>query len=610
MKTNNLLDKSSKFPTSSGVYIMKNSQDKIIYVGKSKNLKKRVKSYFLKSSSKSIFLMSQTKDITYLLANTEVDALLLEASLIKKHKPKYNVRLKDDKAYPYIKLSIKDKFPRIYIVRRAINDSNLYFGPYSSSSVVHGTIKFLNKNFNIRDCKDVDFRNRQKPCLTYQMGYCKAPCVNLISEEEYKLDVKQVLNFLKGKSKKVINLIKKQMNEAAKNEQFETASKIRDSLFAVEKLLENQPIISNNSKVDRDIIGYFSSEQGIMISSLHVRKGRKVGNRNFFLSYLDSNIELYDKPRSWLVSFLNQYYLENIIPDEILIPVDLSLDLTKLLKKALKKRSKKTVEIRFPTDPDGSKLIQAALLDAHDKFKEYVSTSDKKLNALKEIQKKLKLTKIPKKIECFDISTFQGQETVASQAVFKDGVPSKEHYRRYKIKTLGLSDYDAMKQVLTRRLKHGELPELILVDGGKGQLNCALVVLKEFNLKVPVVGIAKSRTESNFLKKDINVSEERFFLPHRKNPVTFKTNSESFKILTNIRNEAHRFAITYHRKLRESTSLESELDITGISEANKITLLKHFKSLKELKRASINEIAAIKGFSKSKAKKIKEALKS
>lgn len=610
MKSEKLLEFSTKIPPLPGVYIMKNAQDKIIYIGKSKNIKKRVKTYFSKSP-KNIFIMSQTHSISYLLANTEVDALLLEASLIKKHKPKYNIRLKDDKAYPYIKISTQHKFPKATLVRRVLNDRNLYFGPYTSSFVVKETISFLNKNFNIRDCKDSDFKTRKKPCLTYQMGYCKAPCVNKISKDEYHDDLKKALDFLKGKNKRLVSKIKKQMNEAAKKEQFETASKIRNNLFAIEKLLDNQPIISKNSANDTDVIGYFSSDQGIMISTLHIRKGRKVGNRNFFLSHLDSNIEIEDEPRTWLVSFLNQYYVENIIPDEILIPINLSLDLTKLLATAFKQRSNKKSRVRFPTDSEGTKLIQMALLHAHDKFKEYVSKSDKKINALKDIQKRFKLKTLPKRIECFDISMLSGEETVASQVVFSNGVPDKEFYRRYKIKDSKLSDYDAIKEVLTRRFKHEEyeIPDLILIDGGKGQLSCGMTVLKELKLKIPVASIAKSRTKSNFLQKDIQISEERFFLPGRKNPVTFKTNQESFKILTNLRDEAHRLAVTYHRKLRESTTLESRLDTIGISENKKILLLKHFDTIEGIKKASIDEIASIKGIGDKVALKIQSELK-
>ena len=610
MKLQKLLESSAKMPSLPGVYIMKNTQDKIIYIGKSKDLKKRVKTYFSKSP-KNIFIMSQTHTISYLLANTEVDALLLEASLIKKHKPKYNVRLKDDKAYPYIKISTQHTFPKASLVRRVLNDGNLYFGPYTSRFVVNETISFLNKNFNIRDCTDSDFKSRKKPCLTHQMGYCKAPCVNKISQEEYNIDIKKALDFLKGKNKRLVSKIKQQMEKAAKKEQFETASKIRDNLFAIKKLLKNQPIISGASKIDTDVVGYFSSEQGIMISTLHIRKGRKVGNRNFFLSHLDYNIELQDEPRTWLVSFLNQYYIENVVPDEILIPINLSLDLIKLLVAVFKERSHKKSQIRFPTDSEGSKLIQMALLHAHDKFKEYVSKSDKKLNALKDIQKRFKLKILPKRIECFDISTLSGEETVASQVVFSNGIPDKEFYRRYKIKDSKLSDYDAIKEVLTRRFKHKEYenPDLILIDGGKGQLNCGITVLKELKLKIPIASIAKSRTTSNFLKKDIQISEERFFLPGRKNPITFKTNQESFKMLTNLRDEAHRFAITYHRKLRESTSLESRLDTIGISSNKKILLLRHFDSIDDLKKASVDEISNINGIGKKMALKIQSELK-
>ena len=300
----------------------------------------------------------------------------------------------------------------------------------------------------------------------------------------------------------------------AKKEQFETATKLRDNLYAVNQLLDKQPIVSKSTKTNKDVFSYYSSEKGIMLASIHVRMGRKVGIRSFFLSHLDSYTELQDEPKAWFTSFLNQYYLENIIPDEILISVNLSVDLIKLLQDALKERSNKKVNIIFPTDVDGSKLIQVCCTLAHDKYKEYVSRSDKKKDALLDIQKKFKLKVIPKKIECYDISTFQGSETVASQVTFINGVPEKEFYRRYKIKSISnIDDYKAIKEVLTRRFlnNNDEQPDLVLVDGGKGQLNIAILVLKELKIEIPVVGIAKSRTKGNFTNTDLHTTEERFF---------------------------------------------------------------------------------------------------
>lgn len=603
------------FPQTPGVYLMKAQNEKIIYVGKAKNLRSRVRSYLGESkdlSTKTKFLVRQIFTIEYLLTKTEVEAFLLEASLIKKHRPRYNIRLKDDKAYPYIRVSMADRFPRLYLARKVKKDGALYFGPYTSGLAVHGTIRFLNRTFQIRDCKDVFMQARKRPCMTYQIGRCTAPCVDFVTADAYGEDVQAALGFLRGKNKKVVQELTKKMLTAAHDERFEVAAKIRDSIEAIKKILERQAVVNDTSEMDQDVIGFFGNENGTLLETIHIRQGRVIGNRPHFLPLLDPSSSSEDA-REWLTSFVNQYYEDNFIPDELLLPLDLGRDLNQLLEAVLHERSGHKTKVRFPTDNEGHRLLEMANRNAEGHFKDHLSKSEEKKKGLKEIEAKLKLVKLPSRIECYDISHFQGQETVASQVVFEDGVPNKDQYRRYRIKhQSGNNDFLSMREVLTRRFAHSEYddPDLIVIDGGKGQLNIGVAVLKELGRSdLPIVGLAKARTLGEFHDSSVESSEERFFLPGRQNPVVFRSTSEAYRILVGIRDEAHRFALNYHRKLRESTSLESELDqISGLGEKRKKDLLLRFKSVDEIREALVEEIASIRGFSLSLAEKVKQSL--
>ncbi|WII71654.1 excinuclease ABC subunit UvrC [Bdellovibrio sp. 22V] len=603
--------KVKEFPTQSGVYLMKSVTDKIIYIGKAKNLRNRVRSYFTDNkdhSPKTRLLVQNICEVEYILTKTEVEAFLLEASLIKKHRPKYNIRLRDDKAYPYIRLSWSDDFPRLYLARKVKKDGSLYFGPYTSGFAVQGTIRFLNRTFKIRDCTDVMFKTRRRPCMTYQIGRCTAPCVNYISKQDYRSEVEGAKLFLKGQNKKVVKTMTEKMMTAAEEEKFEVAARLRDSVQAIKAILEKQAVINDTSEKDQDAVGFYGDHRGCLVETVHVRAGRVIGTRPHFLPHFDPNDPAED-PREWMVDFLNQYYEDNFIPDEVSLPLDIGADLTKLMAEVLKERSGSKVTVRFATDERGRNLVDMANENAKAHFLKYVSKSEEKLRGLDEIKEKFNLPDIPHRIECYDISTFQGAETVASQVVFEDGVPAKEHYRRYKIRTVeGINDFASMYEVLSRRFKHTEYedPNLIVIDGGKGQLAQAMRILEEIGRKdIPVVGLAKARTESDFQKQEVESTEERFFLPGRQNPVIFKNNAEALYILTGIRDEAHRFAITYHRKLRESTSLESELDyVVGLGEKRKKTLLTHFNSIDEIKMTVPEEIAQLKGFNRVLAERI------
>jgi len=599
------------YPTQSGVYLMKSNVDKIIYVGKAKNLKNRVRSYFTDSkdhSPKTRLLVQNIFSIEYILTKTEVEAFLLEASLIKKHRPKYNIRLRDDKSYPYIRLTWNEDFPRLYLSRKVKKDGSLYFGPYTSGGAVFGTIRFLNRTFKIRDCTDAMFRSRTRPCMTHQIGRCTAPCVKYISSEDYKAEVEGALLFLKGKNKTVVKTMKQRMMVAAEEEKFEVAARMRDSIEAIKAILAKQAVINDTTEKDQDAIGYFGDDRGCLIETVHIRQGRVIGMRPNFIPLLDVADPLTDA-REWLVSFMNQYYEDNIIPDDVLLPIDIGGDLTKLMEAVLQERSGQKNTVRFATDEKGRALVDMANENAKAHFEKYVSKSEEKMRGLDEIKERFGLPHRPVRIECYDISNFQGSETVASQVVFEDGVPSKDNYRRYKIKTVeGINDFASMYEVLSRRFKHTEYedPQLIVVDGGKGQLSQAMRILEEIGRKdIPVVGLAKARTTSDFQSAEVTSTDERFFLPGRQNPVIFRSNSEALHILVGLRDEAHRFAITYHRKLRENSSLESELDfVVGLGEKRKKVLLTHFKSVQDLKEADPEEIAELKGFNRVLAERV------
>lgn len=606
-----LKEKVKEFPTQPGIYLMKSSAEKIIYVGKAKNLRNRVRSYLTDSSdhsTKTKVLIRHINEIEYILTKTEVEAFLLEASLIKKYRPKYNIRLKDDKTYPYIKISWADEYPRLYLARKVKKDGSLYFGPYTSGGAVHETIRFLNRTFLIRDCTDAVFKTRKRPCLTHQIGRCTAPCVGLISKEDYKSDVGSARDFLKGRDKKIIKNMQDRMLQDSDQERFESAARLRDSIQAIKAILQKQNVINAAQDNDQDAIGYYGDDRGTLVETLHIRQGRVIGTRAHYFPMLDS-ADPHEDQREWMVSFLNQYYDENIIPDQVLLPFEMGGDLIKLLEAVLEERSGQKVSVRFATDEKGRSLVDMATNNAKSHFEKYVTKSEEKKKGLEEIQHRLGLSKLPNRIECYDISTFQGSETVASQVVFEDGVPAKEHYRRYRIKTVdGINDFASMHEVLSRRFAHTELddPDLIVVDGGKGQLGVAVKILQDIGRsELPIVGLAKARTEADFSSTEIKASEERFFQPGRSNPVIFRPNSEAFQILVGIRDEAHRFAITYHRHLREASTLESELDmIVGLGEKRKKDLLKMFSDVDAIRSATVEDLLKVKGFHRVLAERV------
>ena len=597
-----------------GVYMMKNTADVIIYVGKAKNLKNRVQSYFQSSKNQSVKVKHLVKNIhkvEYIVTQTEVEAFLLEASLIKKHRPKYNIRLKDDKSYPYIKCSLYEDFPRFYLARRVKADNNFYYGPYSNSAFVRTTIQFLNQTFLIRDCSNGFMKSRKRPCLTHEMGMCSAPCVGFINLTKYQEDTQKALSFLQENPEKTLNQIEERMHKYADEQNFEVAAKLRDQLHSIRSILEKQTVVSSEG-IDTDLIAIFSESSGTLVEVVSVRRGRVLGSRPFFFNKNNLGAE-YDDVRHWLISFLNHYYDDNFIPDRVVLPLDVGMELNSLFLKVLESRSNKTVQITHAPKGSEQSLVNLAQKNAQIHFEKQSLVFARKDEGLKLIQEKFKLKEFPRRIECYDISNFQGSDSVASQVVFVDGVPSSMDYRKYKIKTVeGPNDFQSLKEVLSRRFSHKDIlaPQLVLVDGGKGQLKLALEALKDVGRSdIPVVSIAKDRTQSDFTKTEVQSTGERFFLPHRQNPVTFRENTEAFRILVSLRDEAHRFAIEFHRKLREKEGFSSALDhIPGLGPKKREQLDRAFPTLDHLKQASLEDIQKASRMNKALAEKIYDLL--
>jgi excinuclease ABC subunit C len=615
-KIDDLKDRVRDFPDQSGVYLMKNSTDKIIYVGKAKNLKQRVRSYLGESKDltpKTRLLVANIHVIDYILTKTEVEAFLLEASLIKKHRPKFNIRLKDDKNYPYIRVSMKDEYPRLYLSRTVKPDGSLYFGPYTRGGSVFETMRFLNQSFQLRDCTDHNLKTRERPCINFQLARCSAPCVKLVNTTNYGEDIAKALQFLRGQSQELIDELKQRMLHLSDEEKYEQAARWRDTLRSLTAILEKQSVVDPNAKKDVDIVCFVGDQRGTMIQFLHVRQGRVLGTRSQFLSGLDPQ-DPNEDPREWFVSVINQYFWENIVPEEVVLSFDIGVEMMRLMQKVLTERRGSEVLIKIGTHDEKEKeLLELTLNNARVALEKQSEKVESKKKGLEEIKEKFNLPQIPFRIECYDISNFQGREIVASQVVFEKGIPAKDQYRLYKIKSLkDANDFASMKEVLSRRFKHQEWedPQLVVVDGGKGQLNFALQALKEVGKDhLPLVSLAKAKTESDFEKTEVQGSEERFFLPGRQNPVLFRKNSEGLRILTHLRDEAHRFAITFHRKLRDKKSLGSILDeIEGVGEKRKKLLLERFSGLEAIMAATAEEIAALPSFNLDLAEEIKAFL--
>lgn len=579
---------------SPGVYRMLDKQSRVLYVGKAKDLKKRLTSYTRFSGAdhnKTTVMLSKVQTVDTLITNTEKEALILEASLIKKHKPKYNILLRDDKNYPLIKVTVQDTWPRVFMARRRKKDGARYFGPYSSSSAMWSTLRLLANLFTLRKCKGKKVRPRKRPCLNLQMGKCLAPCVGLADPVDYQEQVEKVLMILEGRNKSLVRDLQEEMKQAAATLHFEKAAELRDQITALSKTLEKQIVASANLK-DQDVFGYCRQGTSIAIAILFVREGLITGNRNFFFN------EPMEPDTNILSQTLNLFYDEKALPaKEILIPFE--ADGTAILIERFSELLGSGVSLRVPKRGDGVQLIQMANTNATHVFdeKEKKQKSWEDLSA--SMEKLLHLEYVPNRIECLDISNTSGKQAVGSLVCFEYGQPSKTNFRHYKIKTVsGPDDYAMMEEVLRRRLSRGieedTLPNLFIVDGGRGQLGMAMRVACELGItdELDWIGIAKEKKTEG----------EKLYKPGRKNPILLKGHNPVLLYLMRIRDESHRFGVTFHRKLRGKASIASLLDtIPGIGPDRKKKLLKHLGSAKRVQKASMEELLSVPGIGKETA---------
>jgi excinuclease ABC subunit C len=555
----------------------------------------RIRSYFARSSDSRYhirFLMARVMDIECIVTDTEKEALILENTLIKKYRPRYNMNLRDDKTYFSLRMDPSEEFPRLTIIRKVERDGARYFGPYSSASAAREVLKQLYKLFRLRHYPLETCRRRGRPCLFHQINQCSAPCFGLIPREDYAALAEGAALFLEGKNRDLVKVLKKSMAEAAARENYEEAARFRDLLRSIEITVEKQKMVTRGG--DTDVLGYYREGSQLTIAMLFVRGGSLIGSRNFSLPWEMDDAE-------GISSFLNEYYNRDVfIPDEVLLPVH--IEEPGAIAELLSENTGKKVAVTFPRRGTKLEMVKLADRNAETAAMENRSAMESAEGILRELGQRLHLTKTPRRIECYDISNIQGQLAVASRVAFLDAKPDKSGYRRYRIKTMtGADDYGMMREVLSRRFGgdayREDLPDLIIVDGGQGQLNVLTAVMRELGVAgVDAAALAKSRVEEGMTSREIVRSDERVFLPGRKNPVVLRQNSPALLLLARIRDEAHRFAITYHKGLRGKTALRSSLsDIKGVGEKRRKELLRHFGSLKRIKEASVEELREVRG---------------
>ncbi|OQY58154.1 MAG: excinuclease ABC subunit C [Desulfobacteraceae bacterium 4572_88] len=600
-------EKLSRVTSKPGVYLMKDDRGKVIYVGKARNLKKRVLSYFKTSDQldlKTRVLVRKIATFETIITGTETEALILESSLIKRYRPRYNVILKDDKRYPSLCLDVRHPYPNLLVVRKIKNDGAMYFGPFASPSAVYHTLRVINKTFKLRKCKAKVFRNRTRPCLNYQMETCLGPCCLDVDQAVYDDMVREVILFLKGKTPELIQKVRKEMAAAAYAQDYENAAMLRDRMFALESVLEKQVSVTPDFK-DRDIFAIARGPEISLITLLFVRGGYLLGKQHFsFSETLSTDAEM-------LGTFIRQYYEQktHFIPKEILIPF--SLEDAPLMEAWLREIKGEKVGILRPRRGEKARLLRMALENAENGLKERIASANSKADLLTRLRKRLKMDSVPNRIECFDNSNILGMSPVSGMVVFEKGKPRKSAYRRYKIRTVTEpDDYASMAEVLKRRYgKEDEgpmpAPDLLMVDGGKGQLSIAVSVIRELGLEgeFEIIGIAK-KDEKNGETRD------KIYKPGQANPVGFGREEDLLFFLQQIRDEAHRFAITFHRKERNANSIRSELDgIPGIGKKRKQTLLRHFKGIQNIREATLDEISALPGMNRLLAEKVRTMLR-
>jgi excinuclease ABC subunit C len=574
-----LKSKIERMPKKPGIYFFKDKGGEVIYIGKARFLKDRVKSYFLPTSDAKIKkIISETEDIDFILTDSAKEAAFLENNFIRQHQPKFNLRLKDDKSFPYLKLTLQERFPTIYLTRRVEEDGAKYFGPFSPASQARNTIHLSAKYFGLRTCQEAVPGRRKRPCLDYDLKLCSAPCVEYISESDYADCVKNALLFLEGKTEKLLKILKKKMQEASSRQEFEQAAHWRDIFRTIEEIKAKPKLISVGME-NKDIFGYSRENKNVALYVFFMRKGKVIESEDIFFQEKE---EISDK--EILSNYLKKFYKHRkSIPDKILLPF--TPDGKDRISKKLSETKGAKIEIIIPRQGKNKKLVDLARSNAEILLRKKYE----RLAPLMEIKKIFNLKSIPERIEGFDVSNIGGEESVGSLVVFENGQPQKNDYRKYKIKTVvGPNDVASLQEVIRRRYKRRleekkALPDLILVDGGKGQLNAARGALKDLGVgRLPVVSLAKK--------------EETIFAPDQKKGIILERASPALRLLQNIRDEAHRFALSFHRLKREKRSFESRLDgIPGLGKKRKAALLEEYKDLKEIKKAAPEALAKIIG---------------
>jgi len=578
-----LEEKCRKLPVRPGVYLMKGPSGEVLYVGKARSLRARVRSYIQARSSLGRdtrplvrFLLERVSDVDYIVTDTEKEALILEDTLIKKYRPKYNVRFRDDKTYINLRLTIKDEFPRLHIVRRPARDGSMLFGPYPSSQAVRDTLKLVQKIFQLRSCSDRELANRTRPCIQNQIKKCSAPCVGYVKRDQYMENVREVILFLHGKGSELEKALSLKMKRSSEREDFEEAARIRDLIASIKKTIEKQKVVLYYDK-DVDIFAGYRDGRSMAIQVLNMRKGVLLGSKAYVLK------SIFPEDKETISSFLYQYYIQgcNVIPDEIALQE--KLDGGKALAERLGDIRGGRVRFVVPKSGELHRLVKMAGENAHASLTTDRGQEEEMKDVLGSLKEKLDLKSVPRRIEAYDMSNISGSLAVGSLAMFKDGQPLKDGFRRFKIRDAdGRDDCGMMYEVLSRRFSEAwEHPDLIIVDGGKGQLNAALKALEEKGKNIDAVSFAKGE-------------KDKVYIPHVKEPICLKEGSGELLFLQRIRDEAHRFAVSYHIKLRKKRDLSSVLDVVeGIGEKRKMELLRHFASVERIKEAGIEEIAAV-----------------
>jgi len=607
MPTEALEEKLERLPAAPGVYLMKDSRGEVIYVGKAVNLRSRVRSYFGRSSDTRAFipfLESWLADLDTVVVTNEKEALLLENELIKRYQPRFNVLLKDDKNFICLRLDPAAEWPRLEVVRRFKRDGAMYFGPYASASSIRETLRIINRYFQLRTCSDHVLHHRRRPCLLHQIGRCPAPCVYDVSRTEYAESVREVALFLEGKGGELIDALRTRMKGAAQELRFEQAARLRDQLYAIERSLERQKIATTET-IDQDVFGSHREADRLVVYVLYVRQGRLNGGQSFpFTGQEFPDEEL-------LGSFVNLYYGEdNVLPDEVLLPLRPEGGLEPLAELLTEKRGRR-VRVLVPQRGEKLRLVEMSAANARQALLDQRRSRDELEAVLERLRERLHLSRVPRRMECFDISHFQGATIVASQVAMTEGELDRSRYRRFRIKSVhAQDDFASMYEVVSRRLRRGreatDLPDLLVIDGGKGQLASARAAMKDLGVSIDVVGLAKSREIDSDDRAAVSArSPERVFIPEKKDPIVLPQNSPELFLLMRIRDEAHRFAITYQQKLMRRRNFRSVLeDIPGVGEGRKKALLRAFGSLKRIREASIEELAAEAGLGTTLAERI------